>query len=50
MFDTRYILWFGIKHAQKGGRVHCPCTDLGAVRLGDQASGRPPEVWEVEEE
>ena len=35
---------FGSKHAQEGGRVHRPCTDLGVVWLGDETSLGCPEV------
>ena len=47
-FDVRHVPWFGSEHAQEGGRVHRPCTDLGVVRRCDEASVRCPEVLEFE--
>ena len=48
--DVRHVPRFGSEHAQKGGRVHRPCADLGVVRLGDEASVRCPEGLEVEDD
>ena len=42
--DVRHVPRLGSEHAQEGGRVHRPCTDLGVVGLGDQTSVRCPEV------
>ena len=48
--DVRHVPRFGSEHAQEGGRVHRPCTDLGVVGLGNQASVRCPEVLEFEDD
>jgi hypothetical protein len=48
--DVRHVPWLGSEHTQEGGRVHRPCTDLGVVRLCDQASVRCPEVLEFEDD
>lgn len=48
--DVRHVPWFGSEHAQEGVGVHRPCTDLGVVGLGDEASVGGPEVLKFEDD
>jgi hypothetical protein len=48
--DVRHVPRLGSEHAQEGGRVHRPCTDLSVVGLCDQASVRRPEVLEFKDD
>ncbi len=47
-FDVSHIPRLGAEHAQEGGGVHCPCADLGVIRLGNGAAVRRPEVLQFE--
>jgi len=46
--DVGHIPGLGAEHTQVSGRVHRPGTDLGVVRLPDQATVAGPEILQLE--
>ena len=47
-FDIRHVPRLGAEHAQKGGGIHRPCTDLGVVGLPKNTAALRPELLEGE--